>query len=83
MYCRKLDEGRGKDHGEEMQLSLLWTELSFELDDLELAALAKRCRIKGRYWADPNQYNRRFLDQAQTRLEDVEKAAATLLKRIK
>ncbi|MDH4219736.1 MAG: hypothetical protein OEW23_13280, partial [Candidatus Aminicenantes bacterium] len=68
----------------ERKLSLLWTELSFRLEDLGLEKLANRCSIMGRYWADPAVFTQDFLDTADTRrLSDIEKLAYASLKVLK
>ncbi len=74
VYCRSLDRGIS-NLDMESEISMLWTELSFELDKLKLLKLAKRCQIKGRYWADPSQFNSEFLTQADISLEAVEQLA--------
>ncbi|MDH5384651.1 MAG: hypothetical protein OEY18_08090 [Candidatus Aminicenantes bacterium] len=84
IYLRILREGRQKSIARERKLSLLWTELSFRLEDLGLEKLANRCSIMGRYWADPAVFTQDFLDTADTRrLSDIEKLAYASLKVLK
>ncbi len=71
----------GRDYAKEEQLSLLWTRLSFELRELGVTTLAKRCDIAGRYWIDPDNFSLEFLTQARARLEDLEQEARVLLKK--
>ena len=59
----------------ERELSLLWTELSFKIEDLGLKKLADRCRLKGRYWADPAAFDKAFLNRVDIRLSEIEKLA--------
>lgn len=57
----------------------MWSELGFRLKDLGLGALAKRCDISGRYWADPTQFDSEFLQRADVGLERMEQLARQLL----
>lgn len=83
IYLRNLREGGQKSIDRERELSLLWTELSFKLEDLGLKKLANRCSLKGRYWADPTAFNKNFLNQADIRLTDIEQLAYASLKEFK
>jgi len=83
IYLRDLREGGQKSIDKEKELSLLWTELSFKIEDLGLKKLANRCSVKGRYWADPAAFNKTFLNQADIRLSEIEKLAYTSLKELK
>ncbi len=84
IYLRLLREGRPKSIAREKKLSLLWTELSFRLEDLSLKKLANRCGILGRYWADPAAFKKSFLDSPDiVRLLDIEKLAYASLKALK
>ena len=74
-YLRKLKTGAPADHAQEAQLSEIWTRLGFDLKDLGLGKLAKRCDITGRYWADPGQFDREFLDRADIGLARMEQLA--------
>ena len=60
----------------------MWTQLSFRLYDLGLAQLAKKCDMKGRHWADPDQFDDEFLKQADLSLETMEKLAKQILKEL-
>ncbi len=82
LYLRRLREGGGKSLKKERELSLLWTELSFRIEDLKLDRLAERCNLMGRYWADPTLFDAAFLNRAGKRLADVEKLAYTSLEQI-
>ena len=84
IYLRILREERPKSIAREKKLFLLWTELSFRLEDLRLKKLAHRCSILGRYWADPEAFTKNFLDSADIgRLLDIEKLAYASLKELK
>ena len=81
-YVRQLRDTARQDHREEAKLSTMWTELSFRLKDLKLTKLAKRCDIKGRYWADPSRFDDDFLEKADVGLERMEQLARQLIKKI-
>jgi hypothetical protein len=76
-YSRGLKEGH-KNHSTEGEIAAQWTRLAHELERLGLMALAKKCDITGRYWADPSQLDEVFLKQAKTDLASVEKLARDL-----
>ena len=78
-YLRRIADTARSDHAEEARLSEMWTGLGFKLRDLGLGALAKRCDISGRYWADPAQFDADFLDKADIGLERMEQLARQLL----
>jgi hypothetical protein len=79
VYMRQLKEVGKRSHSTEAELAVLWTELGFALQDLGVDKLAKRCAIKGRQWADPSQFDQRFLDKADVGLERMEKLANQML----
>ena len=81
-YLRQLDDTGLKDHASEAQLATLWTELGFRLSDLGLTKLAKRCDIRGRYWANPDELDEDFLQRADVGLERMEQMARSLLAEI-
>jgi len=84
IYLRILREKRPKSIARERKLSLLWTELSFRIEDLGLEKLAHRCQIMGKYWADPADFTRDFLQGTDLRrLSDIEKLAYASLKVLK
>jgi len=78
-YVRQLRDTARQDHREEAKLATMWTELSFRLTDLKLTRLAKRCDIKGRYWADPSRFDDDFLEKADVGLERMEQLARQLI----
>ena len=83
LYLRSLRQGGDKSIDRERQLSLLWTELAFQLEDLGLHKLAKRCHITGQYWADPESLDKEFLQEAGVRLSDIERLARASLNGLK
>jgi len=78
-YLRKRKHNAALDHSEEARLSEIWTRLGFDLRDLGLGKLAKRCDISGRYWADPGQFDDDFLDKADIGLARMEQLARQTL----
>jgi hypothetical protein len=77
-YVTNLSEGLQQKRNIEEEISVLWTNLAFDLEDLKLNKLAKVCRIKGKYWSTRKEngtsaFTKDFLEKAGTRLSDVEK----------
>ena len=81
-YLRLLHDSALQDHAQEAKLSEMWTALGFELTDLGLTKLAKRCDIKGRYWANPDRLDSDFLQKADVGLERMEQLARQLVAEI-
>ncbi len=79
---RQLHDNRVRDHATERRISLLWTELGFALEDLGIGPLAKRCRITGKHWSDPEHYDEVFLQKADISLERMEQLAGDILQDI-
>lgn len=79
VYLRRVADTAQADHAEEARLSEMWTGLGFKLKDLGLSALAKRCDVTGRYWSDPSQFDREFLDKADVGLGRMEQIARRLI----
>lgn len=83
VYGRHLRERQKRSRKTESELALLWTELSFALEDIGLDGLAKRCNISGRYWADPSEFDDKFLERAGVRLTDIERLAQLSLREVR
>jgi hypothetical protein len=81
-YLRQLEDTGNQDHATEAKLAGLWTELGFRLIDLGLGKLAKRCDIRGRYWANPKNLDADFLQRADIGLERMEQLARQLLAKV-
>jgi len=75
LYLRDLRQGGSKSIDKEGALSLLWTELSFKIDDIRLKGLGESCSMMGKYWADPALFDDESLNTAQDRLLDIERIA--------
>lgn len=82
IYLRKLKESNKRSISEEGELSLLWTELSFELKDLGLDKLSDRCSFTGKHWEDPEKSDPALLEKADVRLERMEHLARQMLDEI-
>ena len=82
VYIRSMKDTGNRNHDTESHLSVLWTELSFALQDIGINKLAKRCQIKGKHWANPNHYDQDFLQKADISLESMEKLANEILVQI-
>lgn len=83
VYVRQLsDNGNNRDHSIERHLSMLWTELGFDLEDIGIKNLAKRCQIKGKHWSNPEHYDEEFLQKADISLDRMEKIAREVLTEI-
>lgn len=78
-YLRKIKAQSGRSIDEEGKLSLLWTELGFELQDLGLKKLSARCSFAGKHWEDPEDSDKELLQKAETNLERLEHLAQQLL----
>lgn len=81
-YCRARDEGKANPQTE-ANLAAMWTQLGFELDALGIKRLAKRCDVKGRYWASPKQFSEEWWDLADIELDSVDQLARRLKAEIK
>lgn len=79
VYIRQLQETGIQNHDIETRLALSWTELGFELQDIGITKLAKRCQIKGKHWANPSQYDADFLQKADVSLDRMETMANEIL----
>lgn len=73
-YCRERDEGKVNPETE-AQLAAMWTELGFQLEALGVKKLAKRCDVKGQYWASPQKFSEEWWEQADIGLASVERLA--------
>jgi hypothetical protein len=82
VYIRQMQDTDGRNHDTEAHLSVLWTALGFELQDIGIDKLAKRCQIKGKEWASPDHYDDDFLKKADVSLERMEKLANEILSQI-
>jgi len=82
VYLRQLRDTGQRDHKAEENISMQWTDLGFALQDLKLNELAKRCEIKGKYWADPESMVGETLEKADIGFEKMEQLAQDLLDEI-
>lgn len=82
IYLRQLQETGERSLQKEGELSLLWTELGFELEELGVNKLAKRCQIKGKHWENPKNSDKEYMKKADVSLERMERIAREVLKEI-
>lgn len=76
-YARGLKAGK-QDFNMESRLAGSWADLSFELAQLKLPALAKKCDLMSRFWADPAAFPPAFLADADIGFAAVERLAREL-----
>ena len=81
-YSRGLKLGK-QDFVAEADLSGNWSDLSFELADLKLHALAKKCDVMSRYWSNPEQFPPGFLAEADISFETFSSVVRDLTIQIK
>ena len=81
-YVRQLNDTGERSHQIESELAVLWTELSFALEDIGVDKLANKCRITGKQWAEPSQSDKVYLEKADVGLERMEQMANGLLKEL-
>lgn len=79
VYIRQLQDTETRNHQSEAELSILWTELGYVLNDLGIEKLSKRCLIVGKHWADPAKMEKSYLEKADIGLERMEQLANQLL----
>jgi hypothetical protein len=82
VYLRQLGDTGRQNHTREAELAVLWTDLGFALEDLGIGKLAKRCRISGKHWSQPNHYDRDFLEKADISLDRMETLANEILHQV-
>ena len=81
-YLSSLQRNGERSIENERELMLLWTELSFKARKIKLKELADRCNDLGKYWANPSDYSKDFLNIAGNRLSDIERIAENILDQI-
>ncbi|WP_212748362.1 hypothetical protein [Pseudoalteromonas phenolica] len=82
IYLREREETGQSNRQTEGELAMLWTELGFSLERLKLEKLAKRCRIKGKHWENPNKSDKDHLSKADVGLDKMEKLALGILREL-
>lgn len=82
VYVRQLEETGKRSHQVESELSTLWTELGFALEDLGIEKLAKRCRTIGKHWTNPESMEKEYLEKANVSLKKMEQSANEVLRDI-
>ena len=79
IYLHQLQKTGTASPKKEAELAKLWTELSFQLDDLKVHKLAKRCLINGKKWENPDQMDADDMAKADAGMDRIEQLARGLL----
>ncbi len=78
LYIAYQSRGNARDQKREEELSRRWTDAAGALRGID-DDLARRARLKGEYWTDPDQWDREKVEEARILLTQVEKDADNLL----
>ena len=78
-YIRATQLGKARDTEREHALSNLWDSCAFHLGPID-ADMAMRCRLKGDYWRNPDQWTVEDIKQTRIGLDRVRKEAEYLLR---
>lgn len=71
VYLRELNDTQQRNYKTETSITKDWTELGQACQDLGLIALAKRCEVSARYWADPEQLGNEFIERADIKTDSI------------
>lgn len=82
VYIRQIQEAGKSSHTREQELSILWTDLAFALEDLKILKLAEKCHLKGIQWSDSSRMKREDLKKSDIGLIKLEKMALDLLEEL-
>jgi hypothetical protein len=78
LYLSSLARGAQRNMDLEANLSRYWINTAAKLHGID-EDLAKRCRLKGEYWTDPDTWNEQQLENTRILLTQVAFDADTLL----
>lgn len=78
LYIAALSRSKSRDTDREEELSRLWTETAAALHGID-DDLGRRCRLKGEYWANPEQWSEQQVRDARILLTEVASDADALL----
>lgn len=81
-YCRARSTGN-RNLRTEGDLAAMWTEIGFALQRVGVPSLAKRCDVKGRYWANSERFSNEWWDSADIGLDSVEALARRVRVQVK
>jgi hypothetical protein len=70
IYVAFLARGKARDETREEALSRHWTDTAAAMRGID-DDLAQRCRLKGHYWADPDHWSAKRLEEARIGLTQV------------
>ena len=83
VYIRQLIDVDSREHSKEAELTEIWTELGYILEDLNLKELSQKCLNKGTYWSDPETLNKKNLEKTNNALKKIEQLATEILDTLK
>ena len=83
VYIRQLIDVDSREHSKEAELTEIWTELGYILEDLNLKELSQKCLNKGTYWSDPGTLNKKNLEKTNNALKKIEQLATEILDTLK
>ncbi|HEY0549257.1 MAG TPA: hypothetical protein VGF13_06610 [Verrucomicrobiae bacterium] len=78
-YIAATQRGKPQDIEREHALSNLWETCSFALQPFDFD-VSRRCRLKGEYWRDPDQWSEEDIAETRIGLERVAREAEYLLR---
>jgi hypothetical protein len=78
-YIKATQNGKRRDIEREYALSNLWDICSVELERID-EDIARRCRLKGDYWRNPDQWTIEDINQTRIGLDRISKEAEYLLR---
>ncbi len=78
LYLSAVARSSQRDMDREGDLSRYWTDAAAKLRGID-EDLAQRCRLKGEYWTDPDQWDEHQLEKTRILLTQVASDADTLL----
>ena len=78
LYIAAVTRGMPENLERKENLSRVWTDAAAALRGID-DDLAKRCRLKGIYWGDPDSWNDELAASARIKLSEVERDADSLL----
>jgi len=79
-YIADQVSGAPQDRKREEELSMAWTRASGELWGID-DDLARRCELKGEYWANPASWEPADVERARIGIDQVSEEARSLLQR--
>jgi len=82
IYLVAIQKGAKQNKKEESRLSSLWVEAGASLHSLN-SDLSRRCIIKSEFWANPEEWSQKEINDARINLETMKSDATTALQKQK